>query len=79
MFRSMLLCGCLAFAVPGLGAEDAPKSSVKQDLKTAGKNVGHAASKVGHGVKRGATEVGHGFRRGAKEVGHGFKRALKKD
>jgi hypothetical protein len=75
----MILCGCLALAAPGLGAQDAPKDSVKQDFKTAGKDVGHGATKVGHGFKRGAKHVGHGFKRGAKDVGHGVKHAVKKD
>jgi hypothetical protein len=79
MFRLILLCGCLVFATPGLGAQEAHKDSVKQDFKTAGKDVGHGATKVGHGFKRGAKEVGHGFKRGAKDVGHGFKHAVKKD
>jgi len=80
MFRSMFFCGCLAFAMPGLGAQEAQephKDSVKQDFKTAGRNVGHAARKVGHGFKRGGQEVGHGFKRGAKDVGQGFKGAEK--
>jgi hypothetical protein len=79
MLRLMLICGCLVFATPGLGAQEAPRDSVKQDFKTAGKDVGHGARKVGHGFKRGAKDVGHGFKHGAKEVGHGFKRAVKKD
>jgi hypothetical protein len=74
----MFLCGCLACITPFLGAQDAPKGSVKQDLKTAGKNIGHGAQKVGHGVKQGAKEVGHGFKNGATDVGHGFKKAVKK-
>ena len=79
MFQTMFLCGFLAFAAPGLGAQDAPRPSVKQDFKTAGKDVGHGATKVGHGFKRGGKAVGHGFKRGAKDVGHGFKHAVKKD
>lgn len=90
MFRLMLLCGCLVFAAPGLGAQEEHKDSVKQDFKTAGKDVGHGARKFGHGVKRGGKEVGHdvkhggkevghGFKDGAKDVGHGFKRAVKPD
>jgi hypothetical protein len=75
----MLLCGCLAFTTTGLGAQDAPKPSVKQDFKTAGRDVGHGARKVGHGFKRGAKNVGHGFKKGAHDVGHGFKQAVKKD
>jgi len=79
MLQSILLSGCLACALTSLGAQaaqDAPKPTVKQDLKTAGKNVGHAARKVGHKVKRGATEVGHGFKKGGKDVGHGVKQAV---
>ena len=79
MFRSLTLFGCLAFATPCLmaqEAQEAPRPTVKQDLKAAGKNVGHASRKVGHKVKRGATEVGHGFKAGAKDVGHGVKKAV---
>jgi hypothetical protein len=79
MFRWLLLCGCLAFATSGLGAQEEHKDSVKQDFKTAGKDVGHGAKKVGHGFKRGGKDVGHGFKRGAKDVGHGFKHAADKD
>jgi hypothetical protein len=77
MFRSIVVCGFLALAMPGLGAQDGPKDSAKQDFKTAGKNVGHGAKKVGHGFKRGAKKVGHGFKHGAKDVGHGFKHGAK--
>ena len=76
MFRTTLLCLGLIFAVPGLLAEDAPKESVKQDFKKAGKDVESGAKQVGHEVKRGATDVGHGFRDGAKDVGHGVKKAV---
>lgn len=79
MFRLMLLCGCLAFTTTGLGAQEAHKPTVKQDLKTAGRNVGHGAKKVGHGFKRGGKDVGHGFKKGTKDVGHGFKHAVDKD
>ena len=82
MFRSMFLFGCLACAATGLVAQEAQegsKATVKQDFKTAGKHVGHAAKKVGHEVKRGATDVGHGFRDGAKDVGHGVKKAVDPD
>lgn len=82
MFRSLILCGCLAFAATGLMAQEAQgtqgnhKPTVKQDVKAAGRNVGHAARKVGHKVKRGAKDVGHGFKAGAKDVGHGAKKAV---
>ena len=79
MFRFLLVCGFLAVAGPGLGAQDGPKDSASQDFKTAGKDVGRGAKKVGHGVKRRAKAVGHGFKRGAKDVGHGFKPDEKKD
>jgi hypothetical protein len=79
MFRLMILSGCLALAAPGLGAQEAPRPTVKQDFKKGGREVGHAATKVGHGFKRGGTAVGHGFKRGAKDVGHGFKHAAKQD
>ena len=82
MFRSLILCGCLAFATTNLvaqQAQEAPKPTVKQDIKQAGKNVGHAGSKVGHNVKRGAKAVGHGFKAGAKDVGHGVKKAVHPD
>jgi hypothetical protein len=79
MFRSLLLCGCLAIAPAGLWAQEEHKDSVKQDFKTGGKDVGHAAKKVGHGFKRGGKDVGHGFKHGAKDVGHGFKKAADKD
>ena len=78
MFRFMLICGSLAFATLG-AQEDRPRDSVKEDFKTAGRDVGHGARKVGHGIKRGAKDVGHGVKRGAKDVGHGFKRAADKD
>jgi hypothetical protein len=88
--RNLKLCGCLALAMAGLMLQAAPEDSVKQDFKTAGKDVGHGARKFGHGVKRGGKEVGHdvkhggkevghGFKDGAKDVGHGFKRAVKPD
>jgi hypothetical protein len=85
MFRSLILCGCLAFATTGLVAQEtqetreAPKPTVKQDFKAAGKNVGHASRKVGHKVKRGSKDVGHGFKSGAKDVGHGVKKAVDQD
>jgi len=69
MLRSLILCGCLAFGATGLvaqetqEAQEAPKPTVKQDLKAAGKNVGHAATKVGHKVKRSAKAVGHGVKK----------------
>ena len=66
MFSSLILCGCLAFAPTSLvaqEAQEAPKPTVKQDIKTAGKNVGHAAGKVGRNVKRGAKDVGHGVKK----------------
>lgn len=77
MIRTMILCACLAGT--GLVAQEtqeAPKPTVKQDLKTAGKNVGHAGRKVGHNIKRGAKSIGHGFKKGAKDVGHGVKNAV---
>jgi len=77
--RILKLCGCLALAMAGLVLQAAPEDSVKQDFKTAGKEVGHGARKLGHGFKRGGKAVGHGFRDGAKDVGHGFKRAVKQD
>ena len=79
MFRSMILCGCLAFAGTGLVAQEtheASKPTVKQDFKTAGKNVGHASRRFGHKVKRGSKDIGHGFKDGAKDVGHGVKKAV---
>jgi hypothetical protein len=82
MFRPLILCWCLAFAATGLVAQEpqetqeSPKPTVKQDLKAAGKNVGHASRKVGHKVKRGGKDVGHGFEAGAKDVGHGVKKAV---
>jgi hypothetical protein len=79
MLRLILFCGCLAFATSALAAQEAPRGSVKQDFKTAGKDIGHGARKVGHGFKRGGKEVGHGFKRGAKDVGHGVKHAGDKD
>jgi len=79
MIRSMLICGCLACAGAGLAAQDAPRPTVKEQIKADGRAVGHGARKVGHGFKRGGTAVGHGFRDGAKDVGHGFKHAVKKD
>ncbi len=85
MFRSLILCGCLALAATGLAAQEAQgaqkddKPTVKQDVKKAGKNVGHAARKVGHKIKRGAKDVGHGFKAGAKDVGHGVKKAVHPD
>ena len=82
MLSSLILCGCLAFATTSLvaqEAQEAPKPTVKQDIKTAGRNVGHAAGKVGHHVERGAKDVGHGFKTGAKDVGHGVKKAVHPD
>ena len=82
MFRSMVLFGCLACAAASLGAQETqetPKPTIKQDVKTAGKNVGHAARKAGHNIKRGAKDVGHGFKDGAKDVGHGVKKAVDPD
>ena len=82
MFRSFILCGCLALAPTCLvaqGTQETPKPTVKQDLKAAGKNVGHASRKAGHNIKRGAKAVGHGFKAGAKDVGHGVKKAVHPD
>ena len=69
MFRSLIICGCLAFGATGLvaqetqEAQETSKPTIKQDLKAAGRNVGHAARKVGHRVKRGAKDVGHGVKK----------------
>lgn len=79
MLRLIFLFGCLVLATPGLGAQEVHKASVKQHLKTAGKDVGHGARKVGRGFKHGAQDVGHGSKRGAKDVGHGVKHAVKQD
>ena len=82
MLSSLILCGCLAFATTSLVAQEAqkaPKPTVKQDIQTAGKNVGHAARKAGHNIKRGAKDVGHGCKDGAKDVGHGVKKAVHPD
>ena len=82
MFRSKFLIGCLVCAATGLMAQEpqeVSKPTVKQDVKAAGKNIGHAAKKVGHKVKRGAKDVGHGVKEGAKDVGHGVKKAVDPD
>jgi len=69
MFRSLILCGCLAFVATGLVAQETqevqetPTPTVKHDLKAAGKNVGRAARKVGHKVKRGAKDVGRAVKK----------------
>lgn len=63
MFRAILLVGSLVCAATGLLAQEAPQPTVKQDVKAAGKNIGHAAKNVGHKVKRGAKEVGHGVKK----------------
>jgi len=76
--RILFYCGCLTLALSGLAASAAPEESVKQDLKTAGKEVGHAAKEVGHAVKHGALTAGHVIRKGAKEAAHGVKHAAKK-
>ena len=62
-----LLCAALALA---------PQGSPKQDLKEAGKEVGHAATKGAKAVARVAKKGGKAVAKGAKEAAHGVKDAF---
>lgn len=48
----------------------APQGSPKQELKEAGKEVGHAA-------KKGGKAIGHVAKKGGKAIGKGAKEAAK--
>ena len=54
----------------------APQGSPKQDLKEAGKEVGHAVKKGGKAVGRVAKKGGKAVAKGAKEAAHGVKDAV---
>ncbi|CAM2191925.1 conserved exported protein of unknown function [Paraburkholderia kururiensis] len=60
-------------------SEDA--HALKEDVKTAGKDTGHAiahgAKEAGHDIASGAKVVGHGVASGAKVVGHGVASGAK--
>jgi len=63
--KRLLLCGWLAFAAPGLAAQDGAKEKVKE----AARAVGEAAVEVGHTVRKGAEEVKEGAKKAGKAVG----------
>lgn len=42
----------------------------KSDVKTAGKETGHAIGRAGHAVAHGAKTAGHAVAHGAKTAGH---------
>jgi hypothetical protein len=54
-----------------------PQGSPKQDIKEAGKEVGHAfkegGKQVGHAAVKGGKAVGHVAKKGGKAVGKGAK------
>src|SRR5690348_16987119 len=57
----------------------APQGSPKQDIKEAGKEVGHAfkegGKQVGHAAAKGGKAVGRVAKKGGKAVGKGAKEA----
>ena len=54
----------------------APQGSPKQELKEAGKEIGHAAEKGGKAIGKVAKKGGKAIGKGAKEAGHGIKDAF---
>lgn len=75
MLKRMLVAGFLMACVTGFAQEDKP--GVKEGIKSAGKEVGHAAKKAGKAVGHGARKVGKGFKEGGLAVGHGVRDAVK--
>lgn len=67
MFIPFIFSAALAFA---------PQGSPKQDLKEAGKEVGHAfkegGKEVGHAAKKGGKAIAKVAKRGAKAVKKAF-------
>ena len=53
-----------------------PQGSPKQELKEAGKEIGHAAKKGGKAIAKVAKKGGKAIGKGAKEAGHGVKDAF---
>lgn len=70
MLVPMLVTAALAIA---------PQGSPKQDLKQAGREIGHAfkvgGKEVGHAAKKGGKAVGKVAKKGGKAVGKGAKEA----
>ena len=52
----------LVLAASVLAAQESVKEQVKQDFKTAGRAVGHAAVATGHAVRNGAKAVKSGVK-----------------
>ena len=71
MFIPVIVSAALALA---------PQGSPKQDLKEAGKEVGHAfkegGKEVGHAAKKGGKAIGHVAKKGGKAIGKGVKDAF---
>lgn len=71
MFIPVILSAALALSAQG---------SPKQDLKEAGKEVGHAfkegGKEVGHAAKKGGKAIGHVAKKGGKAIGKGVKDAF---
>lgn len=80
--------GCMVPALLSLLLMASPVQGVKEDIKQAGKQIGHgfkkggkavgqAAKEGGKAVGRGAKTAGKGVAKGAKEAGRGVKKAVK--
>ena len=77
MLKRIFLAGMLVAGAPGFAQDEQP--GVKEKIKEAGKEVGHAVKEGAKAVKEGAKKGGKAVGHGAKDVGHGVKSAVKKD
>ena len=63
----------VAFAGTIHAQQGSASSGIKQDVKAAGRDIGHGARTVGHETKRVAIKIGHGARDAGKGIGHGAR------
>lgn len=75
LFAFGLLC---CSAVPALAQDNSPATPI-EDLKQAGREIGHAtrdaAKDVGHATRDTTRAIGHASRKTAKKVGHATRDA----
>jgi hypothetical protein len=70
-FRLSLVTLTLAALTPLAHADFAEGAhQFKTDVKTAGKETGHAIGNAGHAVAHGAKTAGHAVAHGARSAGH---------